>query len=396
MEEKMTSGEMAKQAGVSQKALRIYDEKGLLKPAGYSEGNYKLYDKNSLIILEKIIALKHIGFSLEEIKSNLENDSLTSIKDILENQLEMMNKKIYELQKSAKCIEASLARLDENLDWDDIADIIKKMEMSQGADERRWYASEHAADGIEWYEKIFDSLSFEENDTVLDLGCSYGLLWRKNWERIPKKLQVEGYDIHGNWADDLYDYLKETRSTLPEGSDIQVIFSNLEKEETWERIAQKKYSKIIAHYLLSYLNDEVSFIRNVANVLTPAGIFSVNHYGEAKKEYDFWEKTIKDIGLDVSFALKKRAERKDMDADFEKLLSENFGKVEKVLLPCPLTFDTAEELFDRLLRKYPECRKYLEDNKRVIEDYFDNNILKDGSVTVDMDSTFYHCYKSEG
>ena len=54
MKEKMTSGEIAKQAGVSTKALRIYDEKGLLKPVGHSEGNYKLYDKSSLIILEKI------------------------------------------------------------------------------------------------------------------------------------------------------------------------------------------------------------------------------------------------------------------------------------------------------------------------------------------------------
>ena len=52
MKEKMTSGEIAKQAGVSQKALRVYDEKGLLKPVGQTEGNYKLYDKNSLIILE--------------------------------------------------------------------------------------------------------------------------------------------------------------------------------------------------------------------------------------------------------------------------------------------------------------------------------------------------------
>ena len=391
MEEKMTSGEIAKQAGVSQKALRVYDEKGLLKPAGYSEGNYKLYDKNSLIILEKIIALKHIGFSLEEIKSNLENDNLSSIRDILENQLDMMNKKIYELQKAAKCIEASLARLDENPDWDDIADIIKKMEMSQGADERRWFAADHAADGVEWYEKIFDSLSFEESDTVLDLGCSYGLLWRKNLERIPKNLQVEGYDIHGNWADDLDRDLEEMRSTLPEGSDIQVIFSNLEKQETWDKIAEKKYSKIIAHYLLSYLNDEVTFIRNVAGVLAPGGMFSVNHYGEAKKEYDFWEDTLKKIGLDISFALKKRDERRNMDADFEKLLSECFGKVEKVLLPCPLTFDSAEELFDRLLRKYPESRKFLEDKKEKIEDYFDTELLRDGSITVDMDSTFYHC-----
>ena len=36
MKEKMTSGEIAKQAGVSTKALRVYDEKGLLKPIGLS------------------------------------------------------------------------------------------------------------------------------------------------------------------------------------------------------------------------------------------------------------------------------------------------------------------------------------------------------------------------
>ena len=34
MEEKMTSGEIAKKTGISQKAIRLYDEKGLLKPTG--------------------------------------------------------------------------------------------------------------------------------------------------------------------------------------------------------------------------------------------------------------------------------------------------------------------------------------------------------------------------
>ena len=244
MKEKMTSGEIAKQAGVSPKTLRIYDEKGLLRPVDISEGNYKVYDKSSLIIKKKIIVLKHIGFSLEEIKTNLENDDLSSIKEILENQLEMLNQKIYELEKSAGCIKSALARFDENPDWDDSADIIKKMEMSQGADERRWYAADHAADGIEWYEKIFNSMSFKESDTVLDLGCSYGLLWRRNWKRIPSNFSVEGYDIHGNWADDLYEYLNENRASLLKGADIQVIFSNLENQETWKKIKVKKYVRI--------------------------------------------------------------------------------------------------------------------------------------------------------
>jgi len=47
MDKKMTSGEIAKKVGVSQKAIRLYDEKGLLKPSEYSEGNYRLYDKES-------------------------------------------------------------------------------------------------------------------------------------------------------------------------------------------------------------------------------------------------------------------------------------------------------------------------------------------------------------
>ncbi|WP_458458302.1 MerR family transcriptional regulator, partial [Pseudobutyrivibrio sp.] len=291
------------------------------------------------------------------------------------------------------CIKSALARLDENPDWDDIADIIKKMEMSQGADERRWYAADHAADGIEWYEKIFNSMSFKESDTVLDLGCSYGLLWRKNWKRIPSNFSVEGYDIHGNWADDLYEYLNENRASLPKGSDIQVIFSNLEKSETWEKIKAKKYSKIIAHYLLSYLNDEKTFIANVAQVLAKGGMFSVNHYGEAAKEYDYWEKVLDEAGVDKTFALKKRAERRQMDTDFEALLSEHFERFEKISLPGPLIFESAEALFDRMLKKYPEGRKYLEDNKRIIEEYFDNVVLKDGPVAIDMDSVFYHCYK---
>ena len=56
-------------------------------------------------------------------------------------------------------------------------------------------------------------------------------------------------------------------------SDIQIFFSNLEKDETWKKIKEKKYSKIIAHYLLSYLHDDAYFIQNVAQVLAPGGMF---------------------------------------------------------------------------------------------------------------------------
>ncbi len=95
MNDKMTSGEIAKKAGVSQKAVRLYDQKGLLKPSEYSEGNYRLYDKEALLILEKIIALKQVGFSLEEIRDRLNSEDEQDLESILREQVRMMEDKKY-------------------------------------------------------------------------------------------------------------------------------------------------------------------------------------------------------------------------------------------------------------------------------------------------------------
>ena len=90
MDKKMTSGEIAKKVGISQKAVRLYDEKGLLNPTEYSEGNYRLYDKEAILVLEKIIALKHIGFTLEEIYDNLIAGKNMNIVESLNEQLAIM------------------------------------------------------------------------------------------------------------------------------------------------------------------------------------------------------------------------------------------------------------------------------------------------------------------
>ena len=97
MDKKMTSGEIAKKAGISQKTVRLYDEKGLLKPSDYSEGNYRLYDKEALFVLEKIMALKQVGFSLEEIRDHLAQDEDKDIFTTLKDQLDMLNKRKAEL-----------------------------------------------------------------------------------------------------------------------------------------------------------------------------------------------------------------------------------------------------------------------------------------------------------
>ncbi len=61
----------AAEAGVSVRTLHLYDRLDLLKPAALSESGYRLYGEAELERLEHILALRFVGFSLEQIKELL-------------------------------------------------------------------------------------------------------------------------------------------------------------------------------------------------------------------------------------------------------------------------------------------------------------------------------------
>ena len=61
-------GDFSKLSRVSVKTLRYYDETGLLKPVHVDPfTGYRLYEYSQLSTLHRILALKDLGFSLEEI-----------------------------------------------------------------------------------------------------------------------------------------------------------------------------------------------------------------------------------------------------------------------------------------------------------------------------------------
>jgi effector-binding domain-containing protein len=78
-------GDFSKLARVSIKALRYYDEIGLLKPVKVDQfTGYRYYETGQLSRLTRIIALKDMGLSLEEIARLLKDDvSISHILDLL-------------------------------------------------------------------------------------------------------------------------------------------------------------------------------------------------------------------------------------------------------------------------------------------------------------------------
>jgi DNA-binding transcriptional MerR regulator len=69
-------GVFSKMNRITVKALRHYDEIGLFKPSHVDEiTGYRYYSSSQLPQLHKILALKRIGFSLDEIQHAVEQES---------------------------------------------------------------------------------------------------------------------------------------------------------------------------------------------------------------------------------------------------------------------------------------------------------------------------------
>ncbi len=395
MEKRMTSGEIARKTGVSQKTVRLYDEKGLLKPSGYSEGNYRLYDTEALAVLEKIIALKQIGFSLEEIHDNLATEKDVDITEVLTRQLKSLETKRYEIEKAIASINSVLLRESEP-DWDSVAEIVKTMQMDQGADVNHFQALLHNA-GQDWYVTIYKSLGLQENTKVLDLGCGYGKLWRNNWTEIPANVTVAGYDLHGSWADDFAGYVEQNESALAKSTEVKLYFEDIESEETWEGIGRKigqqgGYGLIIAHYLLDFIKDRKTFLERMAKALAPQGMCSVNG-ASVNREHAFWQEIFGKLQLKTEFLKERETKSLKKREEFRELLSAYFSKVENTTLGSLMRYTDANELFAYLLDRYPEAKKYLTENEAVLKEYFVSEIKQKGAFLLPKSTDFQHCFK---
>src|SRR3954453_10888401 len=68
--------EVAAETGLTTRAIRYYEEVGLLEPAARSDGDYRLYDASDLDRLQFIRSLRDdAGFSLAQIGQLLEDDA---------------------------------------------------------------------------------------------------------------------------------------------------------------------------------------------------------------------------------------------------------------------------------------------------------------------------------
>ena len=99
----MNISEVAKKTGLTAKSIRLYEDKGLIKPPLRSDNGYRTYQQAHIDDLLLIARCKRVGFSLDECKAmiNLANDpqrQSMAVKERAQQKLDQVTKKLQELQ----------------------------------------------------------------------------------------------------------------------------------------------------------------------------------------------------------------------------------------------------------------------------------------------------------
>lgn len=113
MKDWLSIGEFSQRTGFSSKALKVYEEKGLLKPHARSESHYRYYSVDQIAIAGRIQHYKKLGFSLEQIKAILRETDTQTLKELLESRLRESRQSQALLSVQIKMLESLLTSLNQ-------------------------------------------------------------------------------------------------------------------------------------------------------------------------------------------------------------------------------------------------------------------------------------------
>jgi DNA-binding transcriptional MerR regulator len=121
-------GEIARQAGVTTRTLRYYEQLGLFVPTNVNTKGYRYYNDDTLVVINRIRDLQRVGLSLDEIKEVIglyfhqkkkveaKEKTLNYLQihlDNIESKITLLNNVRKEIKLQIQSTESRLARLKE-------------------------------------------------------------------------------------------------------------------------------------------------------------------------------------------------------------------------------------------------------------------------------------------
>lgn len=286
-----TAGELAKKLGISARTVRFYDEKGILCPVNYSEAGYRIYDETSVEKLQKILMLRFLDFSLEQIGNMVEGDN-PGVRQSLKEQEKLLLQRIEHMERVLAAVRQAQRTDDDSL-WEKLRRIIeltqeREFVIEQYRDEgnlnRRIDIHDYSTAEMGFYPWMLEKLHLKSGMKILEIGCGNAAFWKTIAPSLPEKLEIHLTDYSVGMLESAEKTAKEIQETFPEKK-LNFVFSKKDAEAF--SYPDTGFDRIMANHMLYHMKKESrpSLYRTIRGLLNKNGVFSCSLIG---REH-FWE-----------------------------------------------------------------------------------------------------------
>lgn len=392
-----TAGEIARIAGVSLRTIRYYDAKGLLRPVSHLENGYRCYDKSSLALLQRIVMLKYLGFSLEEIQRLIaaqKEDSLDQ-EAILAHQKSLLLERRSQLDQLISTIELAQNCAQEDK-WQVLVRCMnlltseeKVLEQYQNPDNLKCRINIHSysTSSQGWMEWVHERLALQPGETVLELGCGTGLLWMERTHLLPEGLQL-------TLTDRSEEMLEQTRQNLaPYEADltarkIRVTYRVLDANTL--ELPAASYDRVIANHMLYHVQHRDACLSAVARALKQDGTFFCSTVGDTHMQELHELVTAFDPRIDMPF--------QSLTGGFhlenaKPQLLKHFTHVERQDQDNDLIVDNPQAIYDYICSFPGNASLILEQRGQELLSLIKDKLNREGAMFIHKSTGMFICRK---
>lgn len=385
-------GEFAKKAGVTLRTLRYYDKIGLLKPSACSSAGHRLYSTQDFAKLQKILTLKFIGLSLEEIANIMKYDiNDKDFKKSLEIQREIIDEKIQHMFMVRKAIEEAIhiEDSDSTVNWDKFVNIINIINLDKSWLEQYENASNlraririhelYSTNKTGWMGWFFKQLDIPDTSSILELGCGDASLWSKNFDNIPNGWNITLTDFSLGMLKDAKKNLEDKAKRL----NFKIVDAHSIPFEA------ESFDVVIANHMLYHLSDIDTALSEIYRVLKPGGYFFAstvgkNHMAEMRSIASQF-----DSDALTSTGWKSLTQKFQLENGMEQL-NKYFNDVKLKRYDDNLIVTKPEPIIDYILSMPGNTKEMLDDENlnRLIK-FINGKIKKEGNIFITKDTGYF-------
>ena len=376
------TGQFAKLANVSERTIRYYDKIGLLKPSFVMENGYRQYSDLDLLKLQKILSLKHLGFSIEEIFPMVMDN--TNLKESFDLQIDLIEDKISHLQSLKDALKRASQTPD--LSWNMIlslvqlsneeTNIIEQYKNAKNLNDRISLHEKYSANKQGWFNWLFNQIDFSKVNRLLELGCGNGKLWQEN------KIDLRNREIF--LSDISEGMVEEVRNKL--GSDFNCIVADAEKIP----FKDSYFDSIIANHVLFYLNDLNLGLKEIDRVLKSDGILYCSTYG--KNHMKEITEIVQNFDSRISLSNQSLYDIFGLE-NGEDILSKYFSNIQRMDYQDSLAITESKPLIDYIMSCHGNQNEILGPRLNEFKEYIEELLENNGKIVVTKEAGLFVCRK---